>query len=357
VCRNKVFIKKERIKMAGKKAGKERGFLEVEKWSQGVKARLPVLKVTGASSGPLAVITAGQHGRELNGIAAIEKVFNELDPKKLKGTVVFLPVMNPISVLSRRQDYPAEESRYRKVYLDRMGGPTLAYNMDRCWIDKPSADTYSFAITQTVMKRWFKKADLIIDLHGWSDTSISLVWGYRENTELVRAFGLPWLKIRDRKEEPFGMVLNLARKTGKPKILVCELTPQCVLNPVSVEYARRGITNSLKFTGMLEGSIELPPVQYEMYQESKTAGMVSEGEGLIIEEARVGEFVKKGQITTRVVSLETFKTVWSYRAPFDGLVFSNGRTTWGEDLKESSIAYPGYSVGRIIQVENIIKNK
>lgn len=343
--------------MREKTAGKKRSFLEVGKWSQGVKARLPVLTVRGVSSGPLAVITAGQHGRELNGIAAIEKVFTELDPRKLKGMVVFLPVMNPVSVLSRRQDFPVEEFRYRKVYYDRTVASTLAYNMDRCWIGKPTADTYTFAITQTVMKTWFKKADLIIDLHAWTDSSISLVWGYRENTELVRAFGLPWLKIKDRlKEEPSGMVLNLARKTGEPKILVCELTPQCILDPVSVEYGRRGITNSLKFTGMLPGKIELPPIQYEIYQDSPMKTIVSEEEGLIIAEAGVGEFVKKGHITTRVVSLETFKTVWRFKAPFDGLVFSNGRTLWGEDLKESSIAYPGYTVGMITKVENILNN-
>ncbi len=345
------------MKMSNVMAGKERSFLEVEKWAQGVKARLPVLKVTGSVPGPLAVITAGQHGRELNGIAAIEKLFNRLDPEKLKGTVVFLPVMNPIAVLSRRQDFPMEEFRYRRVYLDRSGGPTLAYNMDRCWIDNPTADTYTFAITQAVKKTWMSKADLIIDLHGWSDTSISLVWGYRENEELVKAFGLPWFKIRDRlDEQSFGMVLNLARETGKPRILVCELTPQSVLNHVSVEYAFRGMSNSLKFLGMIDGKPEIPPVQYQMRQNAKMTGMVSQAEGLIIAEALPGEFVRKGQTVTRVVSLETLETLWSYQAPEDCLVFGNGRTLWGEDLKESSIAYPGFSVGNLVEVEKVITN-
>lgn len=57
-----------------------------------------------------------------------------------------------------------------------------------------------------------------------------------------------------------------------------------------------------------------------------------------------------------MVSLQTLKTSWSFRAPFDGLVFSNGRTLWGEDLKESSVAYPGFSVGSMVRVEKIIKN-
>jgi hypothetical protein len=48
--------------------GKTRTALETERYEQGVRARLPVLTVTGAKRGPLAVIMASQHGRELQDI-------------------------------------------------------------------------------------------------------------------------------------------------------------------------------------------------------------------------------------------------------------------------------------------------
>lgn len=47
-------------------AGKARSFLETRRYAQGVRAQLPVLTVTGARRGPLAVVMACQHGRELH---------------------------------------------------------------------------------------------------------------------------------------------------------------------------------------------------------------------------------------------------------------------------------------------------
>ena len=86
-------LKTRKAKLVGRTTGKTRTFLETKRFSQGVKVRIPVLTVTGAKPGPRAVIMACQHGRELNGIAAAERVFNQLDPAKLAGEVVFLPVI------------------------------------------------------------------------------------------------------------------------------------------------------------------------------------------------------------------------------------------------------------------------
>ncbi len=119
-----------------RRPGQIKSFLEMPRFAQSVKARLPVLTVTGAHAGPLAVIMAGQHGRELNGLAAIEKVFHELDPQALRGTAAFLPVLTPLAVLMRRQDFPAEEFRYRRMGLNMLtprpdAGPDFNYNMGR----------------------------------------------------------------------------------------------------------------------------------------------------------------------------------------------------------------------------------
>ena len=97
--------------------GHSRTFLETRAYAQGIKVRLPVLTVEGARRGPLAVVMAGQHGRELNGIAAIERVFGLLRPSAMSGRVVFLPVMNPPAVRMRRQDYPVEEEQARASFL------------------------------------------------------------------------------------------------------------------------------------------------------------------------------------------------------------------------------------------------
>ncbi len=346
-----------------RRPGKHRSFLEMPHYVQSVKARLPVLTVTGARAGPLAVIMAGQHGRELNGVAAIEKVFHELDPHALKGTAVFLPVLNPLAVLSRRQDFPVEEFRYRRMGLNMLTpradtAPDFNYNMDRCWRESPAAATYAAAAAEAVWQTWLRHADWCLDLHGWTSAFAPLAWSMRQHAAFLRSFGLPCYQLRaPRLADPAaGMSSVRAFHAGIP-LIVAELPPQNFVDPASAASGRRGILNSFKFHGMLPGRPELPPVQYELRQGGKDAVMVTDAEGLLIGEIPPGAWARKGQVAARVFSLETFENLWSFIAPFDGLVFSNGRGLWGEDVREHAVVYPRMRVGMLRQVARIIRNR
>lgn len=154
--------------------GKTTEYLETPEFMEGIKLRLPVLTVTGQQPGPILVVTAGQHGRELNGIASIYRAFHEIDVDQVKGRVVFLPVMNPLAVYSHRQDFPIEEGRY----LGRMGGVQRNFNMNRTWpVDPEQPSSLASSVTSMVWEQYCRRADLLLDLHAWSAASLSLVWG------------------------------------------------------------------------------------------------------------------------------------------------------------------------------------
>lgn len=140
--------------------GTYRSALETERFAQGIRAQVPVLTVVGARPGPLAVIMAAQHGRELNGIAAIERVFESLRPADLVGTAVFLPVMNPVAVRMHAQDYPTEKPRYRPC------GTTLNMNLNRCWRrgQGEPPPTHAAAIADAVWEQYMRHADVGIGL-------------------------------------------------------------------------------------------------------------------------------------------------------------------------------------------------
>ena len=53
-----------------------------------------VLVANGTSPGPVLCITAAVHGDELNGIETVRRVLHELDPKRLSGTVIGVPIVN-----------------------------------------------------------------------------------------------------------------------------------------------------------------------------------------------------------------------------------------------------------------------
>lgn len=55
---------------------------------------IPVMVSRGSSEGPVFGITAAVHGNEVNGIPIIQRLFAELDPALLRGTVVGVPVVS-----------------------------------------------------------------------------------------------------------------------------------------------------------------------------------------------------------------------------------------------------------------------
>jgi len=61
---------------------------------EGVPISTPVLVVNGRSPGPTLCLTAAVHGDELNGIEMVRRVMHHLDPAKLSGAVIGVPIVN-----------------------------------------------------------------------------------------------------------------------------------------------------------------------------------------------------------------------------------------------------------------------
>jgi predicted deacylase len=55
---------------------------------------IPVLVVNGSAPGPLVCMTAAIHGDELNGIEMVRRIMQDLDPARLNGGVVGIPIVN-----------------------------------------------------------------------------------------------------------------------------------------------------------------------------------------------------------------------------------------------------------------------
>jgi hypothetical protein len=74
--------------------GKSRLFVELVGDGLASGIRVPVLVARGYEPGPVFGLTACVHGNELNGIPVIHEIFNRIDPKSLRGTVVGVVVVN-----------------------------------------------------------------------------------------------------------------------------------------------------------------------------------------------------------------------------------------------------------------------
>lgn len=66
---------------------------------------VPVMVARGASEGPVFGITAAVHGNEVNGIPIIQRLFAELDPTMLRGTVVGVPVISAYAFMAATRTF------------------------------------------------------------------------------------------------------------------------------------------------------------------------------------------------------------------------------------------------------------
>lgn len=60
----------------------------------GLALPTPVLVINGAKPGPTVCLTSAIHGDELNGIEVVRRVMYDIDPNKLSGTIIGVPIVN-----------------------------------------------------------------------------------------------------------------------------------------------------------------------------------------------------------------------------------------------------------------------
>ncbi|HWB96452.1 MAG TPA: succinylglutamate desuccinylase/aspartoacylase family protein [Bryobacteraceae bacterium] len=100
----------------------------------------------GKADRPLAVITAGIHGDEYEGPAAIGEIVAALDPERMEGSVIAIPVANPYAFQAGRRTTPEDD-----------------LNLARTFPGDPSG-----SVTQRLAAHLFgpvSGADFLIDLH------------------------------------------------------------------------------------------------------------------------------------------------------------------------------------------------
>lgn len=106
---------------------------------------MPIKVIHGEQEGPCMLIFSTLEGNELNGIEIVNRVVELIDPKKLKGTLIAVPVVNVYGLINYPRTLPSGQSLYKCFPGVENGkfGERLAY-----------------VFTQEILK----KADYIIEL-------------------------------------------------------------------------------------------------------------------------------------------------------------------------------------------------
>ena len=164
---------------------------------------IPFGLVEGVAPGPCLVVTAGVHAAEYCSIEAAVRLM-QVDPQKLRGTLLVLPIINIAGFHAR------------SIYVM----PEDGNNLNRMFPGRPDGSV-SERLAHWLMTEVVPKADAYLDLHG-GDMSESLIpftiypGSHAPSEALAAAFGLP---IAVGSQSRSGTV-GAAGSLGIPSVLV-----------------------------------------------------------------------------------------------------------------------------------------
>lgn len=280
----------------------------------GSAVQIPCMVMQGLKPGPTFLIHGVVHGGELVGAEVLRVLMREtLKAKELAGTVVAVPVANPLGFQFGSRVTPSDNENLGGMYPgDAQGGTT---------------ERIAAMIWENV-----RKSDYVLDIHGNFPpctffTLLNLTVGTQQTrdkaTGMAEAFGLTIVYSRPKGGTTEGMggpkgESSWALEAGIPMIAI-ELKDARRVTKLSTDVAVRGLLNVMKRIGMLEGKIEAQPKD-ALWGSGKVenAGMLTANRGGILHfEKEPGEHVKKGETVAVVRNLYgdvVDRTVF----PFDG---------------------------------------
>lgn len=318
-----------------------RGFtrLPVAGLLTGTELSLPVHVLHGAEPGPVLGITSAIHGAEYLPARIVREALMQVDPKRLRGTIVAIPICNPLSFARRTRINPDEDdidfANLNRVFPGRRANALFGGGQPH-----PTDRTLTEAIAAVLTDSFLSRIDHIIDFHAhfWHSGLIKTIQQgdqtgrQRELTEgMCRAFGLGLIHEHDATEKSLtGQAAKMGISTCVPEIgggsLSLPAEKQCVTVGV------RGIFNVMVYLGMLEGSITVPKRQLLFHNaphvRPTTAGYLVtrfDPEKLFLGD-EFGVRVEKDEVLGTLFDPYTFEDLETLRSPVDGFLYITRRS-------------------------------
>lgn len=274
----------------------------------GSSVEIPVIVINGAKDGPCLWIDGAIHGDEPEGPLACHLLRREVNPEKLAGSLVLVPVINT----------PAFEAASRGNPLD-----TFSYDMNRIYPGKPGG-YFSERVTWAHQQWMTKVADLELSIHsGGAHSYLSETIFATEDAksqELAKAMGEGWglvLKSFLPKGNPMASMLEVG-KTG----ITVELGGRSATSPQAFQRVGRVLAdaalNVMRHYKMIGGKPKYAKPRLTGIQHA----LLAPSGGLFVAEPHL-EFqkpMKKGDKIATIYDLygEVLDTL---QAPTDGMIF------------------------------------
>lgn len=253
----------------------------------------------GLKDGPTLLVCAALHGDELNGIDICRRLIKKINPKRLTGTLLVVPIVNMFGFI--------QQTRYLPDRRD----------LNRCFPGSQRGALGS-RLANLFYTTLMQRATHIIDLHTGAI--------HRGNLPQVRTDVQDQVALKMAEEFHAPVILHAKEREGSLRSAASELGIPSILyeagealrfDEASIRTGLNGILNVMKYLGMVpkRGSRK----KFEPMVANSSQWVRNEFDGLVIHKVRLGDLVTKNQILAYSASPHGDMEA-PIRAPFDGIV-------------------------------------
>ena len=270
---------------------------------EGVPVSTPVLVVNGALPGPTLCLTAAVHGDELNGIEMVRRVMHDLEPAKLSGAVIGIPIVN-VQGFRRGSRYLPDRRDLNRYFPGNPNGSAAA------------------RIAHSFFNNVVAHCDALVDLHTGSFERANLpqIRADLRNPDvmtLTQGFGS---MVILHSTPAVGTLRHAATRAGIPAVTLEAGGPsQLELNEVKLGV--KGIETLVNTLGMMRKRRmwgEPEPVYY------RSSWVRADNGGILLSDVSLGSTVRKGdRLGTITDPMNNARS--ELRSPYSGLIIGMAR--------------------------------
>ena len=259
---------------------------------------LPVHVVHGRANGPTLFVSAAVHGDEINGVEIIRRLMLQPQLKRLRGTLLAVPIVNVFGFHNRSRYLPDRRDLNRSF---------------------PGRESGSLAgrLAYTFLNEVVRRADIGIDLHTAAIhrdnfPQIRADMQLDNLKQLAKAFAAP---VALNSAPPDGSLRHAASELDTP-ILVYEAGEALRFDEASIRIGLRGVMNVMREMGMISLKRKLPKPSAVL---RSSAWVRAPHSGVVRTLVKLGDLVSKNTVLG-IVSDPIGSVEYEMLAPFDGVV-------------------------------------
>ena len=270
---------------------------------EGVPVSTPVLVINGAFPGPTLCLTAAVHGDELNGIEMVRRVMHDLDPGKVSGAVIGIPIVN-VQGFRRGSRYLPDRRDLNRYFPGNPNGSAAA------------------RIAHSFFANVVSHCDALVDLHTGSFERANLpqIRADMRNPDVVtltQGFGS---MVILHSTPAVGTLRYAATRAGIPAVTL-EAGGPSQLELGEVKLGVKGIETLVNTLGMIRkrrlwGDPE--PVYY------RSSWVRADNGGILLSDVSLGSTVRKGDLLGTITDpMNNART--EVRSPYAGRIIGMAR--------------------------------